>query len=421
MSNIDLKNMNSKSEMVKRVAKSRGYSFVSSGVRWLWDISFDYKTFFELQKMNTQAQSAKDLIKKMIGRGGIMFIKDGMIYEDNERAMRVKKLFMDAHTWSWTVFKDKYYTNYFCSGMVFGYFATMGDGSKRIQILDSRNIEQKFDSLGNIKEFKYDGSVLNLWDIVGQIIKYDPDKPWYWMSIYQTVVFDALSDRESAKRNYMFFRNGAIPNIILTMDDDLENEDEINSAIDQFEQKYKGTDNSHWILALWGVKEVRTLDVSNRDLELLDLRKFNVKVFGMLFGFDPRFLAFRDGENWSHSEYTQMAIQSDKTMQSYADVLEEFMLKAIHSLYPTSFPYDEVYLVNDTFLDEETKIKIYKEEIQNAISTPAEVIKKLGKKTNDLDENMHKYYMNIQYNTVGGLINESESRTKANIAKAENK
>jgi len=48
--------------------------------------------------MNTQAQSAKDLIKKMIGRGGIMFIKDGMIYEDNERAMRVKKLFMDAHT-----------------------------------------------------------------------------------------------------------------------------------------------------------------------------------------------------------------------------------------------------------------------------------------------------------------------------------
>jgi len=116
-----------------------------------------------------------------------------------------------------------------------------------------------------------------------------------------------------------------------------------------------------------------------------------------------------------------MAIQSDKTMQSYADVLEEFMLKAIHSLYPTSFPYDEVYLVNDTFLDEETKIKIYKEEIQNAISTPAEVIKKLGKKTNDLDENMHKYYMNIQYNTVGGLINESESRTKANIAKAENK
>jgi hypothetical protein len=29
------------------------------------------------------------------------------------------------------------------------------------------------------------------------------------------------------------------------MDDDLENEDEINAAIDQFELKYRGTDNSH--------------------------------------------------------------------------------------------------------------------------------------------------------------------------------
>lgn len=129
-------------------------------------------------------------------------------------------------------------------------------------------------------------------------------------------------------------------------------------------------------MALGGVKEIRTLDVSNRDLELLELRKFSVKVFGMLFGFDPRFLAFRDGENGSHSEYTKLATQSDKTMQSYADVLEEFMMKVIMDLYP-AFPYDDIDLINDTFLDEETKIEMYKNEIQNAISTPAEIVKRL--------------------------------------------
>jgi capsid portal protein len=82
-------------------------------------------------------------------------------------------------------------------------------------------------------------------NVVSQIVKYDPDRPGYGMSIYNSVIYDAFSDREASKRNYMFFKNGAMPNIILTMDDDLENEDEINAAIDQFELKYRGTDNSH--------------------------------------------------------------------------------------------------------------------------------------------------------------------------------
>ena len=413
-----IKDKKSNSDLIKTVATKKGYSFVSSGISGIWDISFNYKTFFELQKLNPQAQAAKDLIAKMIWRKGIMFIKDWLMYEDIEWEKRIRSLFVDAQTGSWKTFKDKYYTNYFCSWMVYGFYAKMGDWNYRIQVLDSRYIDTKFDNYWNIQEIKYNNEVVDINNIACQIIKYDPDRPWYWMSIYQTVVFDALSDKEAGKRNYMFFKNGAIPNIILTMDDDLENEDEINAAIDQFERKYKWTDNSHWVLALWWVKEVRTLDVSNRDLELLDLRKFSVKVFGMLFWFDPRFLAFRDWENGSHSEYTQLAIQSDKTMQSYADVLEEFMMKVINDLYP-QFPYDDIDLINDTFLDDETKIKMYKDEIQNAISTPAEIIKRLGKPTNNLGDNMHKYYMNIQYNTIDWLIDESESRTRLNISKSE--
>jgi hypothetical protein len=55
---------------------------------------------------------------------------------------------------------------------------------------------------------------------------------------------------------------------------------------------------------------------------------------------------------------------------------------------------------------------MYKSEIQNWISTPAEVIKKLGKPTNNLSENMNKYYMNVQFNTIDGIVAESEARIK---------
>ncbi len=408
----------SKSDLIKSVASKRGYSFVSGGASKLGDISLSYHTMFDLQKMNPQAQAAKDLIVKMIGRHGIMFLKDGLMYEDFEREKRIFEMFKDPQTSSWKAFKDKYYTNYFCSWMATWFYTKMGDWNTRIQVLDSRYIEKKFDLYWNLTELKYNNEEVDIKNVVSQIVKYDPDKPGYGMSIYNSVIYDAFSDREASKRNYMFFKNGAIPNIILTMDDDLENEDEINAAIDQFELKYRGTDNSHWIMALGGVKEIRTLDVSNRDLELLELRKFSVKVFGMLFGFDPRFLAFRDGENGSHSEYTKLATQSDKTMRSYADVLEEFMMKVIMDLYP-AFPYDDIDLINDTFLDEETKIEMYKNEIQNAISTPAEIVKRLWKPTSNLWDNMHKYYMNIQYNSIDWLVEESESRTALNHAKSE--
>jgi hypothetical protein len=98
-------------------------------------------------------------------------------------------------------------------------------------------------------------------------------------------------------------------------------------------------------------------------------------------------------------------------MSTYADVLEEFMLSVTRDLYPT-FPYEDIELINDTFLDEATKIDMYKSEIQNGISTPAEVIKKLGKPTNNLSENMYKYYMNVQFNTIDGIVAESSARIK---------
>lgn len=110
-------------------------------------------------------------------------------------------------------------------------------------------------------------------------------------------------------------------------------------------------------------------------------------------------MAFRDDENGSHAEYAKLAVQSDKTMQSYADVLEEFMMQALLKVYP-NFNYDGIELINDTFLDDETKLKMYKEEIQNAISTPAEIIRRMGKPTSELPESLNQYYMNIQYNTL---------------------
>lgn len=406
-----------KKDIIISAAKKKGYSYVSSSFSWIWDVKFNYKTMFELQKMNAQATAAKDLIVRMIGRKWLLFRKKDVLLRDFDWGTKVNNLFLDPTTNSRKNFKDKYFTNAFCSWMINAFYAKMGDWNRRVQILDSRKIERKTDAYWNIKEVKYDAKEVALKDYTCQIVRYDPDNSSMWMSMYNPVVYDALSDREASEKNYMFFKWNAMPSVILTMSDDIENEDEVNAAIDQFEHKYKGTDKSHGVLALWWIKEIRTLDVSNRDLELLDLKKFSIKVFGMLFKFDPRFLSFRDWENWSHSEYAMLAIQSDKSMQSYADDLEEFMYNIIIDIYP-EFPYEWVELINDTFLDEETKVKIFKDQIQNWIATPAQIIEQMWLPTDNLSENMYKHYMNIQYNTIDWLVDESRSRTDLNIKRS---
>lgn len=166
----------------------------------------------------------------------------------------------------------------------------MQDGSTRVQILDSRYIQRKYDKLGNLTKVLYDQDELVLSNYRYIITKFNTENPYEGKSSYETVVFDALSDTEASKRNFYFFRNNAMPNLILTMEDEITNPDEVKAAISRFEESYRGSENSNKVMASGGIKEVKTIDFTNKDLDLLELKKFSIKQFGMVFRIDPRFL-----------------------------------------------------------------------------------------------------------------------------------
>jgi len=393
--------------LIDTVVKDTSYSFLWGNLWSCWEVLFNYETMFNIQRINTEAQQSKNLIVKMVWKKWIKFLKKNEVVTDYKWEKRIKDLFTDRILWSYRATRDAYYTNHFCSWMVFWYVWTNLLGKNFIQILDSRKVRQELDDFWNVKEIYYNEKKLDKKRVIKQITQYNPNHIWYWMSAYESVVYDAMSDKETSKRNYYFFKNNAMPWIILTLSDDIQNPDEIKQAIKQFENKYKWSEKAHWILASNDIKEVRMVDISNKDLELLELKKFMIKKMWVIFWFDPRFLWYKDDANWSHAEYKLMAWQSDKSMISFADIFEEFIMKAVNIVY-NDFPYRWVELINDQFVDIETKQDLVLKKVEKWVITLKQWIKELWYSLKDVPDYMDTYMINTQRNSVENILNKSE-------------
>ena len=385
-------------------ANSSWFSYVWNKLSDCWEITIDLHTMYKIQRMNTEAQASKNLIVKMIGKKGMQFYKGEDLVKDAKWQKIITDLFTDPVTKSFKSFKDKYYTNHFCSGNVNAFFASMWNWETKIQVMDTRGMKKEFDGFGNIKEVEYNTKKIKLEKFHSQITQYDPNNQNIGMSIYESIVFDAMSDFEASKRNFYFFKNNAAPSLILTLSDDIENEEEMKEAITQFKEKFSWSENSHWVMASSGIKEVKTVSLSNKDIELLELKKFAIKKMWVVYWFDPRFLWYKDDKNGSHAEYEKMANQSDKSMTSFADILEEFMLAITRRVYP-EFPYNFIELINDKFLDEQVKQDMILAKMNSwAISMKRAAIE-LWYSIKDIPKYMDVHVMQTQMDSVENILN----------------
>lgn len=101
----------------------------------------------------------------------------------------------------------------------------------------------------------------------------DHDNEVIGKSRIETLIYDIMGDAEAGKSNYAFFKNNAIPNTLIILDENLK-EDEIDNAIEQLKEQFAGGENKHKISANIGIKDVKQLSQSMRDMEFLALRRF---------------------------------------------------------------------------------------------------------------------------------------------------
>lgn len=132
-------------------------------------------------------------------------------------------------------------------------------------------------------------------------IEDDPNSPVYGLSPLETIIWEVRTDIAALISNYSFFENSARPDTQYILDESV-NEDAQDEIIKQIQENLKGAENSHKALAIKGVKDVKVLTVSPRDMEYNLLRRFTTEKVCSALSVPKTVINYTDGVNYSTND-----------------------------------------------------------------------------------------------------------------------
>lgn len=171
-----------------------------------------------------------------------------------------------------------------------------------LQVLDPRTMSVVSDKYGNvlkyIQKIKNTGAFQEFSPEEILHVKYgsDPNNELFGFSPLETVIWEARTDLAAMVANYGFFENSAMPAVQYVLEDGMSKEEQDN-AIELLRQEFKGAKNKHKGGVLAGIKEIKTLNISQKDMEFLNGRRFNTEKICSAYGVPKFFLGYTETVN----------------------------------------------------------------------------------------------------------------------------
>lgn len=354
MTKKKVKQNNIKTNNIVNSMQSMWYSYLWNSLGDCWKLVINLNTFYEVQTYNTEAQAFKQKIVNWIWKNWMYIVdKNNQVIDKKEILEKINRVF---NWWNFNFFKDKYFTQNFCSWEIYMYPATNVLWEVQCQILDSRMMKKDIDDMWNITEYQLKSAkwIIHITTdkIYNSIIKYNPNNPYYWASIYESIVYDALADKETSKKNYYFFENNATPNVIYMLNPELTNKDQIKLTEESIKNNHKGTEKSNNFMLSNAIVDAKILDISYKDLDLLNLREFVIKKMWIVFQIDPRVIGFIT-DVWAYNAIKEIRKEAKDTIQALANKLESDMNTFYKTFVDTRFEY-QIKLDSESFEDRNT-------------------------------------------------------------------
>lgn len=358
--------------------KSAGnWNFVGRNISGCWKIRIDLNMMYHIWRRNTLAWSYMELVSSAVGRRWFDIVDwDGEVVDDPWLIEEIEtKLFSrNGKEWDFKIFKEQYYTHHFCSWQIIAVVrdAALGD---LIQIADPRGVKINKDKAWNITSYeittKGNGMTkttvkVRAEDVVDQIVRFNDLNICKWLSVFEKVVYDALIDQESAKRTVYFFVNSAIPDAVFLLDDETMKSwvsaDEIEAVKEKIHMQLSWSSNAHKILISPNIKDIKTLNVSNKDTDLIKIREHANKLMWVVFRINPK-AVWLPTQIWANSEMIQINRNTQKQIDLYAEDLESFMNMSIRHLIWDRMWDKRIRLLNEQFISNEDMRKEDREDV----------------------------------------------------------
>lgn len=125
-----------------------------------------------------------------------------------------------------------------------------------------------------IIHFKYGTDPMN------ELMGYAPMEPIIW---------EAYTDIEAMKANYSFFENDAQPAVVYILDEGHTAPKDEEDTLAKIKEKFVGGKNKHKAAIMEGVKEIKQIGSSHKDMEFLNQRRFSTEKICAAYGV-PKFM-----------------------------------------------------------------------------------------------------------------------------------
>ena len=405
-----------KSDVIVKYMQNADFSFMWTNASSLLNnkVRIDLNTMYNISKTNKMAWAYIEKISNMVWRYWFeIFDQEGNKVDTTkdkkakEMLDNCKRLFRSGYgdNKTFDIFSILYFTQVFSSGEVTITASELNPMFKtsknwRVKILDTRWIEKDIDDYGEIKKFNY-----KTWNkrepfLPEQVVNYiaypDIDNPVHWLSKFNRIYMEAISNFEANSRQMYFFRNNAMPNIMVMLDADKMswNELDIKKKLDDFkdtrDKKYMGQSNQGKPLITSVVKDIKILDTNNVDLDLINLRKENDKDFAVIFLMDTRLIGINK-EAWSYGEVESTTIrQGNDQIDAYGEMMSE----TLNLIYKKFVDPEVEYIVktkNAEFTNDIQERNAWIIEVREWLLTPNDYIKNYGSWVPSDDPEMDKY------------------------------
>jgi len=126
-----------------------------------------------------------------------------------------------------------------------------------------------------------------------------------WMWLVESIIRDCLGDMEASKKNYIYFENNMTPPSMFILDPDLS-EEEQEILVEQLREQYSGTKNSFKPVIGAGIKDVKMLSISPKDMEHIQQRKMTTDKVCSAIGVPKIILGYTEDVNLNNGETTKI-------------------------------------------------------------------------------------------------------------------
>jgi len=233
-----------------------------------------------------------------------------------------------------------------------------------IDRIDPRTISVVTDKFGTILKWVQrvgaDVKTFAPEDVLHFYLIADPNSPVFGFSALEAIIWDVRTDLASMVSNYSFFQNDATPAAQYIADDGITDA-ELDRAVRMLQEQTKGADKRHKSVILKGIKEIKTLSFSNKDMEFAALRAFTTEKVCAALGVPKAILNYTDKVNLANGqEQTEKFWQGtiEPLQEAVADFINRKVLPAlgiedIRISYKTKSFQDNQWLEDSTRADVE--------------------------------------------------------------------